>query len=294
MPYGGWNNCVQIANGLVDLVVTLDVGPRIIRYGFMNRVNELCEVESTRGLTGGDEWRIYGGHRLWHSPESSPRTYEADNRPVGWEELPDGIRTVQEVEPRTGIQKEMEIRLSSGDSRVWVLHRLTNTGPWPVKLAVWSITAMATGGTEVIPFAGRDTGLLPNRSLSIWPYTRMNDPRLQWGTNYLILKQDPATAHPCKVGMPNESGWAAYFNHGHLFVKYYTHLRSEPYPDLGASYETYTNDFMLEMESLSPLRLLEPGEGAEHTEEWELFDAVLVPPDEGGIDTILTGKIRRG
>ena len=69
ISYGGWDNCIQITNGIVDLIVTTDIGPRIIRYGFVGQENEMCEVASTMGLTGGDEWRIYGGHRLWHSPE---------------------------------------------------------------------------------------------------------------------------------------------------------------------------------------------------------------------------------
>ncbi len=151
ISYGGWNNCVQIINGIVDLIVTIDVGPRIIRYGFLHKENEMCEVESMRGLTGGDEWRIYGGHRLWHAPESRQRTYEPDNNPVAWEKIPDGIKTIQDVEKKTKIKKEMEITLSSGKSMVRVLHRLTNSGQWPVELSVWSISAMATGGKEVIP-----------------------------------------------------------------------------------------------------------------------------------------------
>ena len=53
IPYGGWKNCVQITNDLVDLIVTSDIGPRIIRYGFIGQANEFCEIESARGLTAG-------------------------------------------------------------------------------------------------------------------------------------------------------------------------------------------------------------------------------------------------
>lgn len=95
--YKGWENCVRVSNGRVELVVTTDIGPRIIRYGFVGKENEFCEVKSQLGLIGGDEWRIYGGHRLWHSPEDEKRTYEPDNGPVGWEEIPGGIKTLQEV-----------------------------------------------------------------------------------------------------------------------------------------------------------------------------------------------------
>ena len=43
-----------------------------------------------------------------------------------------------------------------------------------------------------------------------------------------------------------------------------------PYPDNNVSYETYMCDQMLEMESLSPLYSIAPGETREHTEVWHL------------------------
>jgi len=280
ISYGGWDNCIRIANGIVDLIVTADVGPRIIRYGFAKQENEMCEVESQMGLTGGDEWRIYGGHRLWHSPESKPRTYEPDNKPVKWEEIPCGVKTVQDVEPLSRIKKEMEITLIPDKSRARVVHRLSNSGPWAVELSVWSISAMARGGKEVFPQTRRDTGLLPNRLMALWPYSSLKDPRLHLGEKYIILRQDPHITYPHKTGISNEEGWAAYFNHNHLFLKHYKHEPDARYPDFGVSYETYTNDFMLEMETLSPLVLLKPEASMEHIEIWELFDNVAMPSDD--------------
>jgi len=294
IPYGRWENCIQITNGMVDLIVTADVGPRIIRYGFINQENEMCEVESTMGLTGGDEWRIYGGHRLWHSPESKIRTYEPDNHPVTWEQIPNGVKTLQDVEPLSRIKKEMEITLNPESSRVKILHRLTNTGHWPIELSVWSITAMAKGGKEIIPQSRKDTGLLPNRVIALWHYTRLNDPRVYWGEKYIILQQNPEIKHPFKFGIPDEEGWAAYFNHNNLFLKYYSHDPNACYPDFGVSYETYVNNFMLEMETLSPLTVLEPETSVEHVEEWELFDNVPMPPnDEAKIGEITKRYIQK-
>ncbi len=291
--YKGWDNCVQITNDIVDLVVTTDVGPRIIRYGFIGEVNEMCEIEETLGLTGGGEWKIYGGHRLWHAPEAKLRTYEPDNSPVRWEQIPNGIKTIQDIEPLTKIKKEMEIALSVNSSEVSILHRLTNTGPWPIEISVWGITAMAKGGKEVIPQTCSDTGLLPNRILSLWPYSKLNDPRVYLGDKYIILKQDPNIKTPFKIGICNENGWASYFNHNHLFIKYYIHHSNAPYPDFGVSYETYINDSMLEMETLSPLYLLKPDKSIEHSEQWSLIDNVQMPSDsEEEIEKALSGIIR--
>ena len=82
VEYKGWSNCVRLSNDLVDLIATTDVGPRIIRFGFVGGENEFKEYEDMMGQTGGDEWRTYGGHRLWHAPEVQPRTYFPDNAPI--------------------------------------------------------------------------------------------------------------------------------------------------------------------------------------------------------------------
>ncbi|MBI5663753.1 MAG: hypothetical protein HZC49_01500 [Nitrospirae bacterium] len=255
ITYAGWSNCLQITNSVVDLIVTTDVGPRIIRYGFLGHDNEMCEIKSTMGLSGGDEWRIYGGHRLWHSPEDRIRTYSPDN------------------------------------TAVTILHRLTNTNRSPVELSAWSISAMAPGGKEVVPQTHKDTGLLPNRVMSLWPYSRLNDSRVYFGGKYIILRQDPQIMQPFKFGISNEQGWAVYFNRDHLFVKYYRHDPKAVYPDFGVSYETYTNDSMLEMETLSPLTRLGPFASIEHEEKWELFDNVQMPDDEVELERVLTGII---
>jgi hypothetical protein len=72
LGYGGWENCARLSNGRVELVVTLDVGPRIIRYGFVGKENEFCEIRPQLGLTGGQEWRIYAGDG---DPLAAPEAY---------------------------------------------------------------------------------------------------------------------------------------------------------------------------------------------------------------------------
>ncbi|GAJ16373.1 unnamed protein product, partial [marine sediment metagenome] len=54
-------------------VVTTDVGPRIVRFGFVGDQNLFREFKQQQGKTGGDKWLIYGGHRFWHAPEEKLR-----------------------------------------------------------------------------------------------------------------------------------------------------------------------------------------------------------------------------
>lgn len=271
--YKSFGKCLRIANDAVELLVTIDKGPRVIRYGFINRENHFCEDIPTSRKVMGDTWHLMGGHRLWHSPENNPRTYMPDNKPVKWHKREDSIVFEMETEPWTQIKKEMEIVLKEG-SKVEVMHRLTNKGAWPIELSAWAITVMAPGGVGIIPQGTRETGLLPNRVIALWPYSKMNDERVTWGNKYITIRQDKNKKEPFKLGISNEEGFAAYFNYNSMFIKSYKHILGENYPDFGVSYETYTDEYMLEMETLSPLKKLFSEETITHIENWILIDNV--------------------
>ena len=285
--YGGWPNCCRLANGIVDLVVTTDVGPRIIRFGFGGEPNEFKEYTAMLGRTGGDEWRIYGGHRLWHAPESVPRTYFADNQPVALEAHPDWVRVTQPTEPTTGIQKEMDIHLLAGAAHVQVTHRLRNKGCWAVEFAPWALSVMAPGGTAIVPLPPRGTHperLQPANTLTLWAYTDMSDPRWTWGRKYFLLRQDPAARTPQKAGAWVPDGWVAYAQGGHLFLKTFAPVPGAVYPDLGSSAEVFTNAEMLELETLGPLVRLQPEQAVEYVEHWFLFRDVPAPAGDADVE----------
>ncbi len=192
VSYKGWPNCYKVSDGEIEFIATTDIGPRIISCGFAGERNLFHVVEETAGKTGGDEWHLYGGHRLWHSPEDKFRTYNPDNSPIKVEQLPEGLRLTQPVEERTGIQKEIEIRLVPSERRVHLIHRLKNTNVWAVEFSPWALTVMAPGGFSVVPLptSHHEDNLLPNRSLTFWPYTDLRDDRLLLGTDYVLLRQD--------------------------------------------------------------------------------------------------------
>jgi hypothetical protein len=285
VSYLGWNHCISISDGRVELIVTADVGPRIIHFGFVGRENHMKVFEDAAGKTGGDEWRCFGGHRLWHSPEEMPRTYEEDNEPIEWKKIPGGIWTRSKMDAWTQVEKEMEIVLDSETGDVQITHRLTNRNAWEISLSVWALTVMAPGGIEIVPQIVEGPTLLPNRTLALWTYSKMNDPRVTWGGRFILLAQDPAAKGPFKIGLPVDAGWAAYANYGQLFVKRFEYDDEAEYPDFGmSSYETYTSAEMLEMESLSPMWDLEPSDSAEHVEVWSLFDGVARPKTEEDVE----------
>lgn len=288
--YGGWSNNITLSNGQIELVATLDVGPRVIRFGFVNGPNVMKEFTDQMGGSGEAEWMIRGGHRLWHAPEAKPRTYALDNSPVPHEVLGDyGVRLMQAPEQANGIQKEMEITMAAEENLVTLSHRLTNTGPWEIVLAPWALTVMDAGGIAIVPLPPKRSHtevLVPEFPLVIWPYLDFADSRLHLGSRYITLAQDRAKG-PTKYGMASSLGWAGYLVHGTLFVKYFDFDPCAEYPDFGCNFETFTNEEMLEVESLGPLTLLQPGETLEHVETWRLFAEVPAISDEASIDRII-------
>lgn len=295
IAYRGWPNCYQVSNGRVELVITTDVGPRLIRFGFTGE-NELAEFPAHLGRTGGDEFRLYGGHRLWHAPESRDRTYYPDNLPVLLEPRADSVRVIQPTETTTGIQKEMEICLSPDAAQLRIAHRLRNHNLWAVELSVWAMTAMAPGGTAVIPLPPRGThpeDLLPSSTLTLWPYTDLSDPRLTWGRTHILLRQDPNQPAPLKIGASVPDGWAAYARNDHLFLKTFQHIPGATYPDFGCSCEAFADEGMLELETLGPLTHLEPGGMVEHCECWYLWAGVPTSRREEDVVAFVLPKLSR-
>jgi hypothetical protein len=264
----------------VRLEFLAEAGPRIVRL-FVAGVdeNQLAELPDFRTSTPFGEYFFRGGHRLWHAPEAMPRSYLPDDMGVQVEERADGVRLVQPTEAASGIRKCLDIQLHPEQAAVTLHHQLQNEGMWAVELAPWALTMLPLGGMAILPqqVGPLDpSGLLPNRHLVLWPYTRWQDPRLELHDDYLLLYAQPLLP-PCKVGYLNRQGWIAYVRNGVLFRKRFTPQAALPHPDFGCNAEFYCDDTFIEMETVAPLARLEPGQAVTHTETWEFATGIAVP-----------------
>jgi hypothetical protein len=185
---------LRLYNDKIDLIVTGDVGPRIIRFGYLDQPNMFKEFPEQMGKTQGDQWLNFGGHRLWHAPEAQPRTYYPDREPVLIQEIESGLVATQRPETSTGIQKQIEITLSPDKPEVHLTHRLINHNLWAIDTAPWTLSVMAQGGLLYYPYhpgVPHPEFLVPTCTLSIWPYTNLTDPRWTMGEKFILLRQDP-------------------------------------------------------------------------------------------------------
>ncbi|MDJ0753258.1 MAG: hypothetical protein QNJ45_07060 [Ardenticatenaceae bacterium] len=281
-PYLGWAECLKLTNGHLELIVTLEVGPRIIHCGLTGQKNLFCKFPEV-GQTGGEEFAIYGGHRFWLAPEHPVRTYQPDNQPVTWQPRAEGAVILGPVDAYTGMQKEITLALAVDRPVVQVSHRLINRLPWGVQVAPWALSVMAPGGIGILPLPPRgshEENLLPTTSLALWSYTDFSDPRWQFGSEYILLKQDSSRSTPQKVGLHGQVEWAAYWLDDHLFIKQIEFEPHASYPDLNSHIELFTNHEMLEVETLGPLREIAAGESITHTETWSVFDGIPRPDND--------------
>ena len=254
---------------------------RIMGLSLTGKPNMLADIGGLPPIqTPWGDFRFRGGHRLWHAPEAMPRTYAPDTGEMTITDLPDGVILETQTEPGTGIRKRIEIHLAADKPSATLTHTLINDGLWPVELAPWAITQFRLGGTVILPMPVGNTdtaGLLHNRQFSLWPYTRINDPRLKLGDEFILFKAEAALP-PFKIGYFNPHGWLAYWLDGVLFRKTFETQIGLTYPDNNCNAEIYCGDLFIELESLAPLTKLEPNASVTHTETWDMFSDTDILP----------------
>jgi hypothetical protein len=275
----------------LSVEVLAGAGPRIVRVQLAgSSENVLGEVADIGWDTPWGRYRLRGGHRLWFAPENPPLTCAPDEGDLLVEERPHGLR-LERLEPQSGLSKTIEIELAADSAALTLRHHLRNDGTASVELAPWAITILPLGGVAVLPQQRGPIGkseFLPNRSLVFWPYSSVSDPRLELGDELVLVRGTPAP-NPFKIGYLNRAGWAAYLREGILLWKKFDPHPQRGHPDMGVNVEVYCNDRLLELETLAPLSLLEPGAEAEHEERWQLHRAESVEPAVGPLSALVAG-----
>ena len=282
IPFAGWKRSLRIQGPTTELIITTEVGPRILRYAFHDERNVFVEMPEQLGGSGEKEWMLRGGHRFWTAPEALDHTYEPDNVPVPWKEIgEDAVEITQPPSP-FGFQKTMRVELRK-DEVVRVTHSLKNTSDKPLELTPWALSVMAPGGTAHIPQPRLDShpsefpedraikpqDYLPNRELILWPFTNLADGRYAFSEHFLRVSQQPKRL-ATKLGLKLATGWIAYQNGDFVFAKHFVYDPSMSYPDRGVNFEVFTNSSILELETLAPNPPLAPGATREHVEHWVL------------------------
>jgi hypothetical protein len=263
--------CLVLSAGDLSVSVSVDVGPRVIAFNGRDGSSPFAVLpDLSIDCPGVGPFHLRGGHRLWHAPEIAASTYLPDDVPVTVTVAADSA-TFEVLEGPTALRKSMVVSFGDGDVRI--AHTIGNEGAVTASLAPWAITMLAVGGEAWMPQSQAPIdpqGLQANRSIVLWPYSRLDDRRLAIADGLLRLRAVADAPNAVKVGTQADPGWLAYLLGSQLFVKRAQHQWGADYADLGASAQCYSGGRFIELETLGPLVSLAPGAATTHHETWSL------------------------
>jgi hypothetical protein len=268
-----------LENGRLRLEYLAEAGPRLVRLSYRGSPNLLAEVPDIFWDTSRGPYYPLGGHRLWLSPEVPDVTYALDDRGLQVQDAPGGVELIGAPAAGSGIRKRLRVKLDPEHPILHLRHTIVNEGAGPITLAPWAITMFRLGGTVILPQPVGNVdphGLQSSRILVLWPYTRLDDPRLSLADDFITLRGE-ASVPACKLGYFNPHGWLGYWLDGLLFVKRFEPQAGAELPDRGSNTEVYCMDRFAELESLGPVVTLAPGEACVHEETWEIYEGLDQP-----------------
>lgn len=252
----------------IKIGIPLEFGLRISYLSYQDSEN-LFFVQPTdmTDMSLPNGWRVRGGHRLWTAPESE-KHYYPDNQPISYEIVDDVVILSQQEDPWLKIEKSIEISFPTSNT-VKVVHKVKNTDTVSHTFSPWGVSSMAGGGIQYIPLPQRQGGYNPLLRYSTWDYACLGDERVDYSLEQIKISHKP-TGKKFKMGLGHPDGPVKYVNRGVVFEKTYDIFKDKLYPDGNVSFETFMCDHAVEVETLSPLQEVEPGQTASHTELWRL------------------------
>ena len=260
--------------GPYEVAAATGFGPRIVSLRRDDSPEILVELAPDIAIEDDDvgTYRFRGGHRLWVSPEVPEISHVPDDHPCVVDTDTNRLGVIGPPDS-AGFAKELHLHWDG--TRLVVDHIVRWTGEEPTQAAPWAITQLPLGGTAILPMSrtGRGSRHQADASLVLWPYTRLDDPRISWRERTLLIRTDGAPQN--KLGSGPSPGALGYFKDGYLFTKRFEAALGEPYPERGAVGQVYFGEDFCELESVGVLTTIEPGGDARHREVWE----VAVCPD---------------
>ncbi len=279
--------CEWMVNPYTRLAVVAERGLRAIFFSLPGRENIFAELGDMAIHTELGDYYLLGGHRLWHSPEWAPRTYYPENQEITITRKESQVTTTTAADG-SGIKKKITFQMAENKPQVFVRHQLINEGLWGVELAPWAITQCQLGGVVLCPQnTDPENGNIgtPNRSWVFWQFSDINDKRFLFDNRITRIKAESGL--PTKLGYRNTHGWIGYLYQGILFTKHFKPQIDRSHTDLGCNTEVYSCEKFVELETLAPLTILDPGKSVSHDEIWTLWSKDELKGTEDDFNSLL-------
>lgn len=264
---------IEMLGASTRMIIVTGTGPRIAWFGFRDGDNFLY-WDTDRVHRRGD-WELLGGHRLWVTRPGADESAEIYVRESACSVLPidEGVAIVAPPNA-SGIEKTVAITVRDD---VWrIEHRLRNAGELLWSGGAWALTCTLPHHNTVyrIPLGGGTptwdvtTIVIPTR----WGgghTSRLDDPQFALTSDAMVIA---ASGLEGKRMMMAPLGQLEMIDPARgVFAKRATYFSEATYP-LATNLAVYVGPerFMVELETMSPLRTLAPGAMLSHVESWEL------------------------
>lgn len=137
---------MYISNDIIEVMVTIDVGPRTIHFSLVSGGNILFTDQGRKYHAFGEELdQLHGegsvpyncgGHRLWLSPESTSDTCYPDNEPVVYNTPLESVSFLPVRQKHDDIQFGLEAMMSGNTSDIMMVRGAKNCSKEPETLAL--------------------------------------------------------------------------------------------------------------------------------------------------------------
>lgn len=277
-----FKNCYEITSNGKKLIVTTDVGPRIVFFGFIDSPENVLYFDENEKI-GLGKWKLYGGHRFWVSPETMD-TYSPDNHPCKMEEG-NNIVSFITIDNKTNLEKRLSIYVENNN--FIVSHTLTNRGEMLYYGGIWALTCIPVEGVIFFPWSTPgDWKMKKIIYWEKWPGQSTNIKSKQFDPENDLFLVYPK-GEVAKLGTTGYEGFLGVTAGNYTFIKKFDFIQGAVYPDDNCAIEVYTSKHFCELETLSPTLTLIPGYSLTHKEKWLLFDRAIDPKDVESIRKII-------
>ena len=291
--YHGWK-ALQLSNGIMTVVVVPDIGARVMEYKLkahpflwvnpaeFGKLYEPPKTEKER------EWHNYGGYKAWPAPQSDwhgppdPLGSTLDSgrwkgEIAGREGETASLRLVSPADEQvTGLQITRQLTLHSGTTRLTVQETFKNVSDQPRTWSIWDVTQVPGSlaqGLKSSPEARVYFPLNPASKFGKGFYEIAEGGAAQWLPAAAPGLMGVTYQHQTgKIGADSQAGWVTYVDekHDYTYAKRFRAERTGNYPDKGCTVEVYTSGGLsyMEVEVLSPLTTLKPGDSFSFTTDW--------------------------
>ncbi len=271
-----FGHCALLVYENIEIIVTLDYGPRIVsvkKCGGENLIYNEKDIRLQRNR----------GHKMRITIDKSTNSVYCDDLPVRYSPMSDGVSFIQSLSSPIQLELSMDIVFNTDIGDFMVVHCAYNKSREDVKLSIYTETPFNNGGFVFIPQSNIREFDRPSRVFSLWENCRWDDKRLFIGDQYVTVHSDVSEIEEngefrliggdishsrLKIGVNDTAGFCGYIKDGHSLIKRYVHNRNALYPFTGCSAFATANESYLSIQNTSPFYMIGPGESARHIESW--------------------------